>query len=206
MEFNEKLQELRKKRGLTQEELAKSLYVSRTAISKWELGKGYPTIDSIKDIAKFFGVTVDELLSNNQLLAVAEEDKRRTKKRFNDLVFGFLDICVALLFILPLLAVRNEEGIQSVSIINFYTTQTYIKFTYVVAVLLIVFLGVFTLALQNYNNVIWLKGKTLSSLTLGALLVVTFIISLQPYAAVFTFVLLTIKTLIFIKQGHESCR
>ena len=41
MEFNEKLQELRKQRGLTQEELAEKLYVSRTAISKWESGRGY---------------------------------------------------------------------------------------------------------------------------------------------------------------------
>lgn len=40
MEFCEKLQELRKKRGLTQEELAEQLYVSRTAISKWESGRG----------------------------------------------------------------------------------------------------------------------------------------------------------------------
>ncbi|MBR7039698.1 MAG: helix-turn-helix transcriptional regulator, partial [Oscillospiraceae bacterium] len=42
MEFSEKLQTLRKKKGLTQEELAQALFVSRTAISKWESGKGYP--------------------------------------------------------------------------------------------------------------------------------------------------------------------
>ena len=47
MEFHEKLQELRKAKGLTQEELAKELYVSRTAISKWESGKEYPNIDSL---------------------------------------------------------------------------------------------------------------------------------------------------------------
>ena len=45
MEFNEKIQELRKQKGLTQEELAEKLYVSRTAISKWESGRGYPRID-----------------------------------------------------------------------------------------------------------------------------------------------------------------
>ena len=62
MEFNEKLQELRKQKGLTQEALAEALFVSRTAVSKWESGRGYPNIDSLKGIAKFFGVTVDELL------------------------------------------------------------------------------------------------------------------------------------------------
>ena len=55
MEFNEKLQELRKRKRLTQEELASSLYVSRTAVSKWESGKGYPNIESLKLIANFFG-------------------------------------------------------------------------------------------------------------------------------------------------------
>ena len=47
MEFYEKLQELRKSRGLTQEELAEMLYVSRTAISKWESGRGYPKRNEI---------------------------------------------------------------------------------------------------------------------------------------------------------------
>ena len=42
MDFNEKLQQLRRSRGITQEELAEALYVSRTAISKWESGRGYP--------------------------------------------------------------------------------------------------------------------------------------------------------------------
>lgn len=54
MEFNEKLQQLRIGKNLTQQQLAEQLYVSRTAISKWESGKGYPNIESLKCISRFF--------------------------------------------------------------------------------------------------------------------------------------------------------
>lgn len=69
MEFHEKLAELRKSKGLTQEELAEALFVSRTAISKWESGRGYPSIDSLKAIAKYFHVTIDELYSSTKMTA-----------------------------------------------------------------------------------------------------------------------------------------
>ena len=52
MEFCEKLQLLRKQNGLTQEQLAGRLFVSRTAVSKWESGRGYPNLESLKDIRK----------------------------------------------------------------------------------------------------------------------------------------------------------
>ena len=68
VEFHEKIQELRKKKGLTQEELAEALFVSRTAVSKWESGRGYPNIDSLKEISMFFSVSIDELLSSEKLL------------------------------------------------------------------------------------------------------------------------------------------
>ena len=102
MEFCKKLQELRKAKGLTQEELAESLYVSRTAVSKWESGRGYPNIDSLKAIAKFFGVTIDNLLSGEEFLTIAEEDTRQKENHFRDLVFGLMDCSAAMLFFLPL--------------------------------------------------------------------------------------------------------
>ncbi len=68
MEFNEKLQQLRKQNNMTQEQLAEKLYVSRAAVSKWESGKGYPNIESLKAISKLFSVSIDDLLSGNELL------------------------------------------------------------------------------------------------------------------------------------------
>ena len=107
MEFNEKLQKLRKQKGLTQEELADELFVSRTAVSKWESGRGYPNIESLKAMAKFFSVTVDELLSTGEVLDLAEKEGRQKEDRFCNIVYGLLDICMVLLLFLPFFAVNR---------------------------------------------------------------------------------------------------
>ncbi|MBR3866783.1 MAG: helix-turn-helix transcriptional regulator, partial [Butyricicoccus sp.] len=112
MEFNEKLRELRKQKGLTQEELAASLYVSRTAVSKWESGRGYPNIESLKAIAKLFSVTVDELLSSGELLTLAEEDHKQIENHLRDRVFGLLDLSVVMFLFLPIFAQRTGGRIQ----------------------------------------------------------------------------------------------
>ena len=200
MEFNEKLQELRKQNGLTQEELAEKLYVSRTAISKWESGRGYPNIESLKAIAKFFSVTVDELLSTDEILTIAEEDNKRKEKHFRDLIYGLLDLSIAMLLFLPLFAGKADGAIQSVSLIALGGVQSYLKIAYLMAVTVMTVMGILTLALQSCQAIAWVKSKTTVSLTLGALLVLLFMISSQPYAAVFAFVLLTIKALMLIKR------
>ena len=76
MEFNTRLQELRKQRGLTQEELAGLLFVSRTAVSKWESGRGFPNIESLKALSRVFQVPVDTLLSGEELLTLADGEAR----------------------------------------------------------------------------------------------------------------------------------
>ncbi len=94
MELNEKLRSLRNQKGLTQEELANALYVSRTAISKWESGRGYPSIDSLKTISEFFGITLDELLSVDKVLTLAKEDTKQKETAFINTLFALLDISV----------------------------------------------------------------------------------------------------------------
>ena len=201
MEFNQKLQELRKQKGLTQEELAEQLYVSRTAISKWESGRGYPNIESLRAIAKFFSVTVDDLLSSDEVLTIAEEDNKQKEKLFRDLTYGLLDLCAALLLFLPFFANKTEEAVQSVSLIALDGVQPYLKIAYLAVVISMIVMGVLTLALQNVKTAAWVKSKTTISLILGAIAVLVFIISSQPYAAVFAFALLAIKALMLIKRG-----
>ena len=200
MEFNEKIQELRKQKGLTQEELAEKLYVSRTAISKWESGRGYPNLDSLKAIARFFSVTVDELLSSNEILTIAEENQNQTEKHFRDLAFGLLDLCMSLLLFLPFFAEKTDGIVRSVSLIALDGVQPYLKIAYLAVVSSMIIMSILILALQNCQWVAWVKNKTTISLMLGAIAVLVFMISSQPYAAVFAFALLAIKALMLIKR------
>lgn len=199
MEFNEKLQELRKQKGLTQEELADILFVSRTAVSKWESGRGYPNIDSLKVIAKFFGITIDELLSGDELLTIAEEDSLLKEKYFRDLVFGLLDLSTVMLLFMPFFRQRVGGILQEASLLYLDKIAPYLKTTYFVVVIGIIVFGILTLVLQNYHQAFWVRNKSKVSFALNAVATLLFIISSQPYAAVLLFVFMVIKALMLIK-------
>ena len=201
MEFNEKLQELRKQKELTQEELAEQLYVSRTAISKWESGRGYPSIDSLKAIARFFSVTVDELLSSDEIHTIAEENQKQTEKHFRDLAFGLLDLCLSLLLFLPFFATSESGVIREASLLSLVGVSLYLKIACLAVVVAMCITGILTLALQNCSAAPWTRAKDKISLALGVTAVLLFIVSRQPYAAAFAFSLLVIKGIMLIKRA-----
>ena len=200
MEFNEKLQELRKQKGLTQEELAEILFVSRTAVSKWESGRGMPSIESLKSISKFFAVTLDDLLSSEELLVIAEDDHKQKEMHIRDMIYGLLDCSIALLFMLPFFGQKANGAIQEVSLLALTEIQSYLKVLYLVIIIGMTALGVLTLALRNSNCAFWIQYKSKVSLLANAIGVFLFIISQQPYAAVFVFAFLIIKALMLIKR------
>ena len=201
MEFHKKLQELRKQKGLTQEELAESLYVSRTAISKWESGRGYPNIDSLKTISKFFSVTIDELLSGEEVLTIAEEDQNQKESILRDMVFGLLDLSAAIIFFVPFFGQKADGYVQAVSLLFLTEIAPYLKATYFVMVIGMVAFGISTLVLQNYRGVFWVRNKRILSLLINTVTALLFIISSQPYAAAFVFLFLVIKVVILIKNA-----
>lgn len=199
MEFYEKLQELRKRKGLTQEELADALFVSRTAVSKWESGRGYPNIDSLKAISKFFGVTVDELLSGDELLTLAEENNKQKEGGLRDLVFGLLDVSILLLLFLPCFAQDVNGAVQSVALLSLTNVSLYLRIIYFDFVSSSVLAGILILAFQNCQKRLWVTSKHIISLILSAFGLIIFIISMQPYAASLLFVFLAIKVLMLKK-------
>lgn len=201
MDFNVKLQELRKQKGLTQEQLAQALFVSRTAVSKWESGRGYPNIDSLKAIANTFSVTVDELLSGDELLTIAQEDARQKENRLRSRVFGLLDLSVLMFLFLPLFGQRIDAIVQEASLLTLTGIAPYLRIGYFAVVISMALWGVLTLALQNCSLSVWSKYRNTLSLLLNGIGTILFIISLQPYAATVLLVFLIIKVIMLVKIG-----
>ena len=200
MTFGEKLKKLRTDNRFTQDELAQQLYVTRTAISKWESGRGYPNIDSLKLIARLFSVSIDELLSSDELLTIAEEENKQNKVRFRDQFFGLLDLSTLILFFLPFFAQRVEGVIVEGTLLSLTEISLYLKIAYLALVIGIIAIGILTLALQNCDKKFWVENKGKISLLLNVAGILLFIISRQPYAPILLFVLLIIKTVILIKK------
>lgn len=200
MHFAENLQKLRKQKGLTQEELATALYVSRTAVSKWESGRGYPNIDSLKAIAKFFSVTIDELLSGEEVLAIAEADQKQKESRQRDLVWGLLDLSAALFFFFPLFGQKTAVEVQAVSLLALTRISPWLRTVYLLTVAGIALSGIAALALQNCRAAFWVRTKMNLSFGLNTLGAFLFIISSQPYAAALLFLFLIIKAVMLIKK------
>lgn len=109
MKLAEKVQELRKKKGLSQEQLAEKLGISRQAISKWESGQSAPDIDKVVLISEFFNVSTDYLLkqekevleeSVNQEEYTIEVNVKMNKKAFSYLLLGIMFLFTFLFFLL----------------------------------------------------------------------------------------------------------
>ena len=77
MTFKEKLIVLRKNKGLTQDDFAKAVGVSRQAVYKWENGTSYPEVPKLLEIKALYGISLDDLFDDNFEVAVPEKKKRK---------------------------------------------------------------------------------------------------------------------------------
>ncbi len=110
MEFHDKLYQLRKQKGLSQEELANRLNVSRQTVSKWELGDSTPDMEKLTAISNLFVISLDELVMDKipmetgksadkseiinelQQKVLTEENKKKAKRglKITAILFGIL--------------------------------------------------------------------------------------------------------------------
>ena len=200
MEFGEKIQKLRNQNKWTQEQLAEKLYVSRTAVSKWESGKGYPNIDSLKDIAKIFNKTIDELLSSEEIIDIAQKENTSNIKRTNNLIYGLLDIFSILFIFLPLYAHRTENFVYSVSLISTNDISNIIKVSYIVILSILSLIGIVELIMNFVDNKKMQRIVNLISLIVETISILFFAISRQTYLTAIIFIILIIKIAVIIKN------
>lgn len=200
MEFNEKLQKLRISRNMTQEELAEQLYVSRAAISKWESGRGYPNIDSLKAISKYFNVTIDELICGEEMVSLAEEDIKETNKRHTELICGVLDCLMVLLFFIPVFGQQEANEIISVSLMSLTNISKWLKVSFVIVVSITVLNGFSAIIISNFDKPVWSRHRLASGVILLIIGNSLFVLARQPYAGVLYLSILIIKGFLLVKS------
>ena len=108
MKFNEKLIKLRRQSGLSQEELGYKLNVTRQTVSKWELGQTTPEMDKLVSLSKVYGITLDELTSEEETMDVGGQDPIKTdnndKKKFDIKNIDMRKILIPLIIVLVIIA------------------------------------------------------------------------------------------------------
>ena len=108
MEIGNKISELRKKSGLSQEELADKVGVARQTISKWELGETSPDLKQSKELSKIFNVSLDEL-TDNDIKDVLVEKTSNTEK-LAGLILKLIKFIVIFIILLPVIWLALRIG------------------------------------------------------------------------------------------------
>ncbi|MBQ5592737.1 MAG: helix-turn-helix transcriptional regulator [Clostridia bacterium] len=204
MELGEKLQALRKGRGLTQEELAQALFVSRTAVSKWESGRGYPSIESLKDISVFFSVSIDELLSGEKLISIAEKENKSNVRGICDFLFGISDLLFTLPMFLPLYPNAADGFVYSVSLMNYAQGSEFNKFVYWILFAALTVTGIVKLILTKTQAE--KKGNFLTALSvvLNVIAVLFLTLAREAYAAAVAFLIMVVKGTVISKYKYRT--
>lgn len=114
MEFKDKLKKLRTDRGISQQALADAIFVSRSAVAKWENGLGYPNEESLTALQKYFGVDGDYFITKEPETVIVEKNRK-----IRTLNIQFIAIALAVLmvagFVLP-----GVEGFMKLEAIVFH--------------------------------------------------------------------------------------
>lgn len=198
MELSEKIQKLRKERGLTQEQFAEQLFVSRTAVSKWETGRGTPSMESYQMIAKFFDITLDELLRAEDIITIAENENKENISRFACYIDGIFNITAVVGLLLPLYKVEQNNLFYSVPLYQF---KGWLAILYWIFPVMMSICGTIQILINKGERETLKKNINLIGFILNVCAIFVLILSGQPYPAVMFFTLLLIKgTVMLIKK------
>jgi len=190
MELSEKIQKLRKEQGLTQEQFAEQLFVSRTAVSKWETGRGMPSMESLQMIARLFNITLDDLLRAEEVITIAENENKENISRFASLVDGIFNITAIVGLLLPLYKVELNNVFYSVPL---YQYKGWLAILYWVFPIAMAICGIIQIIINKSEREKTKRVVNFTGVILNACAVFILILGGQPYPAVMFFTLLLLK-------------
>ena len=192
MELSKKIKQIRNENKLTQEQFAEKMLVSRTAVSKWENGTCYPSIDSLKYISKTFNISLDKLLSSEEILEIAKTENQSNISKYNSLLFCLLDIVRIIFIFLPLYSYKTNDFIYSVSLLNSNDLGSTLKIVFMLIFIMFLILGIIEL-IFNFKGNNKLINKISIFLDVTSIFVLLF--TKQPYVIALMFVIFIIKTI-----------
>jgi transcriptional regulator with XRE-family HTH domain len=200
MEFGEKLQQLRAQKNMTQEQLSEHLYVSRTAVSKWESGKGYPNIESLKCISKFFSISIDELLSGEELITLAQTENKTNLSKVYHILWGILDVLVLLFIVLPLYGNLVNGHVYAVNLLSFTAKTSLNIVIYWCVLFTLAGCGIAKLLFIRFKKDSWYSITVKVSLLISVLAILFFVATREPYVTALLFMLFLVKIVLLMKQ------
>ena len=192
MELCKKIKKIRTDNKLTQEQFAEKMLVSRTAVSKWENGTCYPSIDSLKYMSKIFNVSLDKLLSSEEMLEIAKTENQSNISKYNGLLFCLLDIVRIIFIFLPLYSYKANDFVYSVSLFNSNDLGLILKIVFMLIYIMFLILGIIEL-IFNFKGNNKLINKISIFLDVTSIFVLLF--TKQPYVIALMFVIFIIKTI-----------
>ena len=198
MEFSEKLKRLRKEHGMTQESLSRQINISRTAVSKWESGRGFPNIDALKNISRVFKVPVDELLSGDEMRHVDDSSSVSLPPQRRSALYFSLDFSGILLMFLPLYGKLIDGYIYSVNLFH-HTDAGYLQIPFFVIASWWIFLGAIGLVCRFFASERVERAAARFSFAHASFIVLSFAATREPYATALVFLILLFKTWILVR-------
>jgi len=200
MELCKKIRKIRNDNKLTQEQFAEKMLVSRTAVSKWENGTCYPSIDSLKYMSKIFNVSLDKLLSSEEILEIAKTENQSNISKYNSLLFCLLDIVRIIFIFLPLYSYKTNDFVYSVSLFNSNDLGTTLKIIFMLIFIIFLVLGIVEL-IFNFKGNNRLINKISMFLDIISIFVLLF--TKQPYVIALMFIIFVIK-IIMLANVNKS--
>lgn len=207
--FAQKLQFYRKQLGLTQEHLAEKLNVSRVAVSKWESGRGFPNLDSLKGMSDLFGISIDELLSGRAISNFAKSYDGYAAKNLIGVLLGLVDFSAILFFVLPVFALRSVSSnseliIKSVNLFVLCQNLSPASLMLATVSAISILFGVVELAFQNARRQKVKAILLVLSFCSSLILIASFEICNQPYPCLLGILLIALKAILFVKVAYPT--